>query len=274
MADADATIPREDAVMTSSDLQPSDSSVIISYLNGVATVTLNNPSRRNALTPTSADQLVRTFDDLDMNQEVGAVVIKGSQGSFCSGADLGSLGAAMGDPASEPSYDALERIYRAFTRFGELSMPTIAAIRGSVVGAGLNMALAADVRIMAKDARIISGFSKLGLHPGGGHFQLIAGATNRQAAAAIGVFSQEIDGVRAQQLGFAWEALDDWLVEERAQELAEAAGADPELSRRSVQSLRTTTPPAVPWSVALQAERSVQMWSLRRAAFRRASKLR
>jgi len=257
--------------MTEDASWPKDSSVFVNYLNGVATVTLNNPSRRNALTPMSADQLVQIFEDLDSDRAVGAVIIRGAEGSFCSGADLQSLGAAMDDPAGEQSYDALERIYRAFTRFGELSMPTIAAIRGSVVGAGLNMALAADVRIVATDARIISGFAKLGLHPGGGHLQLLAGATNRQTATAMAIFSQEIDGRRARELGFAWEVLDDDLVEARAQELGELAGADPDLSRKTVQSLRTTTPSVVPWSTALQAERAVQLWSLRRAAVRRAS---
>lgn len=82
------------------------------------------------------------------------------------------LGSAMDEPTSEESYNALDRIYRAFTRLGEMNVPTIAAVRGSAVGAGVNMLMAAEVRIVADNARIISGFLKIGLHPGGGHFQL------------------------------------------------------------------------------------------------------
>jgi enoyl-CoA hydratase len=244
--------------------------VLIERLTGVAVITLNNPARRNALTPDSADRLVQAFEKIDADVNIGALIVKGADGSFCSGADLRSLGSAMDDPTSDEAYGALERIYRAFTRFGEMGVPTIAAVRGSAVGAGVNLAMAADVRIVAENARIISGFLKLGLHPGGGHFQLLVQGSSRETAAAMGVFSQEISGKRAAQLGLAWESVDDAEVESRAIELAQSAASDPGLTRKAIQSLRLTTPPVVPWAAALQAERAPQLWSLRRAANRRA----
>jgi enoyl-CoA hydratase len=172
----------------------------------------------------------------------------------------------MENPAGEVAYDALDHIYRAFTRLGELRAPSVAAVRGSAVGAGVNLAMAADVRIVAHDARIISGFGKLKLHPGGGHLQLLTQGSSREAATAMAVFSQEIDGRRAVELGLAWESVDDHDVEARARTIASAAGADPALARKMVQSLRLTTPQPVPWATALQAERAPQLWSLRRAA--------
>lgn len=243
--------------------------VLVETFGGVTTVTLNDPARKNALTPESADRLVEVLDDVDRDESVGALVIRGAEGTFCSGADLSVLGSAMDDPTSERSYNALDRIYRAFTRLGEMSVPTVAAVRGSAVGAGVNMLLAADVRIVADNARIISGFLKIGLHPGGGHYQLLVQGSNRQAATVMGVLSEEISGRRAVELGLAWEALDDALVESRAFELVKRAGADPDLARKAIQSLRLTTPTTVPWATALQAERAVQLWSLRRAAVRR-----
>jgi enoyl-CoA hydratase len=134
------------------------------------------------------------------------------------------------------------------------------------------MFMAADVRVVANNARIISGFLKIGLHPGGGHFQLLEQGSNREAATVLGVLSQEISGQRAAEIGLAWEALQDDQVESRANELAQRAGADPDLARRAILSLRLTTPPPVPWATALQAERAAQLWSLRRAATRRANK--
>jgi enoyl-CoA hydratase/carnithine racemase len=246
-----------------------DDQVLVETSEGIATVTLNDPARKNALTPASADRLVEVLDGVDADSSVGALVVRGAGGTFCSGADLSVLGSAMDDPTSEESYNALDRIYRAFTRLGEMNVPTIAAVRGSAVGAGVNMLMAADVRIVADDARIISGFLKIGLHPGGGHFQLLVQGSSREAATVMGVLSQEINGQRAAELGLAWEALGDALVEDRAHELAKRAGADPDLARKAIRSLRLTTPTQVPWATALQAERAAQLWSLRRAAVRR-----
>jgi enoyl-CoA hydratase len=246
---------------------PSSSDAVLLHRDkGVATLSINNPTRMNALTAESADQLVRLIDEVDDDDSIGALIIQGENGTFCSGADLSTLGTAMSDPASEASYSSLDRIYRAFTRLGTVGVPTIAAVRGSAVGAGMNLALAADVRVVAHDARLMSGFARIGLHPGGGHFQLLVQGSSLEAATAMAVLSQEISGRRAVDLGLAWESLDDDLVEERARSLASSAAKDPDLARKSISSLRLTNPPLVPWAAALQAERSPQMWSLRRSA--------
>jgi enoyl-CoA hydratase len=83
--------------------------------------------------------------------------------------------------------------------------------------------------------------------------------------AALGLFGDEMSGRRAADLGIAWAALPDGDVEARAMELAARAGADPDLARRAARSFRSELgPPAVPWGIALDAERAAQMWSLRR----------
>jgi enoyl-CoA hydratase/carnithine racemase len=238
----------------------------LSITGGLATLIVSNPTRRNALTPALADELVDAFDKVNEDLSVGALVVKGANGTFCSGADLASLSQLQKDPVSDESYDALERIYRAFSRLAEVRVPTIAAVRGSAVGAGMNLAMAADVRIVSHDARLISGFLKIGVHPGGGHFQMLAQAANREVATAMGILSQEVSGERACSLGLAWESLDDADVEGRAEELASVPANDPALSRYAIHSLRSTNPPVVPASVALQAERSPQLWSFRRAS--------
>jgi enoyl-CoA hydratase len=140
-------------------------------------------------------------------------------------------------------------------------VPSIAAVRGAAVGAGINLMLATDLRIVAEDARLISGFLRIGLHPGGGHFGLLAG----RAGAEAGIFGEEISGLRAVQLGLAWEALPSEQVEERAAELARRAASDPQLARKATASLRTELgPPRLPWAAALEVERGAQLWSLRR----------
>lgn len=231
----------------------------------VAVVSLWAPERRNALTPDMAAELVAACEEVDGNPEVGAVVVRGEGGYFCAGAHRDTLTGAGADPLSEPAHTNLGIVYRSFARVGELEAPVVAAVRGGAVGAGVNLALAADLRIVAEDARLVSGFLRLGLHPGGGYFVLSGRTAGREATAAMGLFSEEVDGRRAVELGLAWQALPDAEVETRALELAARAGADPALARRAARSFRLELgPPSVPWPVALDAERAAQTWSLRR----------
>ena len=103
----------------------------------------------------------------------------------------------------------------------------MAAIRGGAVGAGVNLAFATDLRVVARDAKIVSGFLQIGLHPGGGHGVLLGRTGQREAAAAMALFGQGIDGARAAELGLAWAAVDDDEVEAAARELAGARGRRP-----------------------------------------------
>jgi len=232
---------------------------------GVAVLTLDASGRRNALTVEMAEHLVDACEELDADRAVGAVVVRGEGGFFCAGGDRATLEAAGEDPADPSVYAGLSAVYRSFARVGLLQAPTIAAVRGGAVGAGLNLMLATDLRVVARDAKLISGFLPIGLHPGGGHGALLGRTGVREAAAAMALFGERIDGERAAALGLAWIAVDDHDVEETALELAGRPGADPELARRTAASLRTVLgPPAIPWHAALELERASQMWSMRR----------
>ena len=232
---------------------------------GVAIVTLAAPGRRNAFLPPMVEELLAACEEIDADPSVGAVVITAEGESFCAGAHRDTLRDAGRDPTRDDNYKLLGLTYRAFARVGELAPPTIAAIRGAAVGAGVNLALATDLRIVAADARFITGFGRIGIHPGGGHFALLGRLVGRDAAAALGLFGVEIDGRRAVELGLAWEALPPAEVEPRALELARQVAVDPELARQAARSMRLELgPPALSWPAALEAERAVQMWSLRR----------
>src|SRR5215212_5719465 len=148
------------------------------------------------------------------------MVIRAVGRSFCAGGDIATLTSAGKDPAAPEAYEGMGKIYDSFYRLGQVKVPTVAAVRGSAVGAGMNMLLAADLRIIARDARLLCGFLKRGLHPGGGHFVLLSRLIGREAAAAMALFGEEINGDRAQELGLAWEAAEDAKVEDRALEVA------------------------------------------------------
>jgi enoyl-CoA hydratase len=237
---------------------------------GVAILTLAAPDRRNALTVAMAAAMVAACEEIDADESVGAVVVAGEGKTFCAGGDRATLAAAGADPADPQTYAGMGAIYRAFTRVGELAAPTIAAIAGHAVGAGLNLALATDLRVMAREAQLVSGFIPIGLHPGGGHTALLARTGSRETAAAMALFGERVDGERAVALGLAWKAVASEEVLPTALELARVPAADPELARRTTRSLRLSAgPPALPWAAALETERSAQMWSMRRAALGR-----
>ena len=241
--------------------------VLLEVEDGVAVVTLNAPDRRNALTPGMAAEFIGVLDEVDGRAEVGSLVLRAVGKSFCAGGDIKTLTDAGRDPAASSAYDGMSAIYNSFYRLGQVRVPTVAAVRGSAVGAGMNMLLAADLRIIARDARLICGFLKRGLHPGGGHFVILSRLVGREAAAAIALFGEEINGDKAVQLGLAWESVDDAAVEGRALELAARVAADPELARVAVGNFRKeVVNGAVGWDVAMQYERPAQMWSMRRSA--------
>jgi len=232
---------------------------------GVATIVLNAPERRNALTRSMARALVEACEEIDGDPEIGAVVVRGAGGFFCAGGDRQTLADAGRDPATPDAWSGIGDVYRSFQRVGELEPPTVAAVRGGAVGAGMNLAFATDLRVVARHAKLVSGFLPIGLHPGGGHATLLGRTGAREASSALTLFGERIDGARAADLGLAWEALDDADVDARARALASVPAADPELARRTARSLRTQLgPPALPWPAALDLERASQMWSMRR----------
>src|SRR4051794_34013688 len=100
--------------------------------------------------------------------------------------------------------------------------------------------------------------------PGGGHFVILSRLIGREAAAAMALFVEEINGDKAVALGLAWQSVDDVAVEDRALELAARVAADPEPARMAVGNFRKeVVNGAVGWDIAMQYERPAQMWSTR-----------
>jgi len=243
-------------------------SIGLEVSDGVAVLTVDSPEVRNGLTPQMGRELADACDTVDADRSVGAAVVRGAGGTFCSGADRRTW-----DPGADQAEDAAFRdtgaVYGAFRRVGTLAVPTVAAVRGAAVGAGVNLMLATDLRVVARDARILAGFLRIGLHPGGGFFTLAGRTAGREATAALGLFGSEIDGTRAAALGLAWAAVDDADVENTALALAAGPAHDPDLAREAARSFRTELgPPGIGWDAAVEFERATQMWSQRRRADR------
>lgn len=238
--------------------------VLYAVTDHIATITLDAHERRNALSVEMSHELIDAARTAEGDDSVGAVIVTGGQ-HFCAGAVRGVLADVGSDPVEDGAYRDLETVYRAFTTIGTIGLPTIAAVRGAAVGAGLNLAMATDLRIVSTTARLLPGFAQIGIHPGGGHLSLLHRTAGRETAAAMGLFGEEVRGDQAVERGLAWAAVDDDAVEQTARDVAARVAADPQLARRLVQSFRRETAPGgLPWEVAVEVERSPQMWSLRR----------
>ena len=160
----------------------------------VAIITIDDPATRNALTGESGQQLLEYFAQVSRDASIGALVLRGAGGHFCSGANRALLAEARRRPYDPDVINSLETIYESFARLASMPVPTVAAMRGAAVGAGMNLALAADVRIAAYDVRLLSGFMQIGLHPGGGHLAMLDRLAGPQATVAMSLFGQEITG--------------------------------------------------------------------------------
>ena len=249
--------------MTTSLQTSADTRVDLTRADGVARITLDGARTRNALDEQVAAALVSACEEIDADSSIGVAVITGANGTFCSGAVRGFLAGLAAQPA-HTGYEALGAVYRAFDRVGRLVVPTLARIEGAAVGAGLNLALAADLQLAAADARLISGFAPVGIHPGGGHLHLLARTAGRQTAAAMGMFARTVTGAEAKRVGLVWDAVPAADLDDAVTAACAPLRSDPELARAIKASFALTTSARDAWSVATEVERARQMWSLTR----------
>lgn len=175
--------------------------VLTTVADGIALITVNDPDRRNAVTAESSALLRAAIESAESDEGVHAVVVTGAGKAFCAGADLTALGAATAD--------GLRVIYDGFLALAQCSLPTIAAVNGPAVGAGLNLALAADVRIAGPAALFDPRFQKLGIHPGGGATWMLQRAVGPQVARAALLFGMRFDADAAVRYGLALEVAED-----------------------------------------------------------------
>ncbi|WP_421844982.1 enoyl-CoA hydratase [Mycobacterium sp.] len=209
--------------------------VLFSVCDRVALITINDPDRRNAVTDQISAQLRAGVERAEADPNVHALVVTGAGTAFCAGADLSALSAGVGGE-TEPG---LLRLYDGFMAVGSCSLPTIAAVNGPAVGAGLNLALAADVRIAGPAAVFDARFQKLGIHPGGGATWMLHRAVGPQVARAALLFGMRFDAESAVRHGLALSVAEDPVV--AALELAAGPATAPrEMVLATKATMRTT----------------------------------
>lgn len=208
--------------------------------HGIAVLTLDDPDRRNAMTPQMGTSLTERCHELADDPDLRVVVLTGSPPAFSAGGDLSMLEDHARRTRDE-GFDATQEMRAFYARFlglRDLPVPVIAAINGHAIGAGLCVALACDLRVLADDARVGLNFARLGLHPGMGGSWLLPRVLGDQRAAAWLYTGQLVDGATAARQGLALEAAPTEEVLPRALALAEdIAAASPVVIRQLRRTL-------------------------------------
>jgi len=208
--------------------------VLFDVADHVALITVNDPDRRNAVTGDMSTQLRAAVERAQSDSDVHAVVVTGAGKAFCAGADLSALGSA--------AEEGLRRLYDGFMAVAECTLPTIAAVNGPAVGAGLNLALAADVRIAGPNALFDARFQKLGIHPGGGATWMLHRGVGPQVARAALLFGMRFDAESAVRHGLALSVAENPVA--AALELAAGPAAAPrEVVLATKATMRATASP-------------------------------
>lgn len=233
--------------------------VLVTRSEGVATLTLNNPAERNTLTAPMVTEIVAAMEVIEADESIGAVVVTGAPPAFCAGANLGNL--------AEANDSSLGAIYEGFLRIARSPLPTLAAVNGAAVGAGMNLALGCDVRLAARRAKFDTRFLQIGLHPGGGHTWMLRRIAGPQVAMAAVVFGEVLDGEEAARVGLVHRCVDDEQLLDAAQAMAARAASAPRQlaieTKKTIQAMAGVEDhPA-----AVKRELDPQLWSTRQPWF-------
>lgn len=203
--------------------------------NRVATLTFNRPERLNALTEEMMQALLARLSACAMDDAVGCVVITGAGNAFCAGGDVrvqAKVAAEGTTETPEQRTDLLRASMEASRMLHEMPKPTIAVVNGVAAGAGMSLALACDLRIAGRSARMTTAFAKVGLSGdyGGTWFltQLVGSAKARE----LYFLSDVLDAARIEALGLASRVVgdDELLAETKA--LAEKLANGPSVALR------------------------------------------
>jgi len=237
-------------------------SVLFEVGDRAALITVNDPDRRNAVTGEISAGLRAAVARAEADTGVHAVIVTGAGSAFCAGADLSALGSAAGA--------GLRALYDGFLAVADCALPTVAAVNGPAVGAGLNLALACDVRIAGPRALFDARFQKLGIHPGGGMTWMLQRVAGPEVARAALLFGMRFDAEAAVRHGLALTVADD-PVAAAFQLTAGPAAAPREVVIATKATMRTTVSPGSVDSdqhaFAVEAEVGPQAESIRSPEF-------
>ena len=209
----------------------------------VATITLNRPERRNALNRRAYAEIEAAFTHASRDPEVRCVLVTGADPAFCAGEDVKEM--MTGEVASGPPKPPSVRFAPTPAAMAVINCekPVIAAVNGSAVGWGMELALYADIRLASERAVFAELFIKRGLVCDVGGFWKLPGIVGQAKAAELLFTGEPINAVEAERIGLVSYTLAHEDLMPRAQAMAASIAANPPLALRYMkEGLRRATP--------------------------------
>ena len=201
----------------------------------VGVVTLNRPEARNALTMEMKQALARVLPELAANEDVGAVLLTGAGGAFCAGGDTKRMAADGAPPSPEARKRQLRWEHEAPRMLFRMEKPTLAALPGAAAGAGLGLALACDLRVMADSALITTAYVKLGLSGDYGVSWFLTRLVGHAKAREIMFTGEKVGAEECLALGITNRVVPAAALEKHALDLAKQVANGPPIALRMMK---------------------------------------
>ncbi len=187
----------------------------------LATIVLNRPQARNALSPDMMDAFDQVLFDIGRDAGIRAVILTGAGSTFCAGGDVQRMNSAA-DETPDARRARLRRAHRSVKALHALDRPVIAAVDGAAFGAGFGLALLCDIVLASNRARFCMAFGRVGLVPDYGTLYTLPRIVGLQRAKELMYSAREIDPLEAQRLGIVLEVTEPENLMPRARAIAQA----------------------------------------------------
>ena len=220
--------------------ETNEDEVLYEVADHVATITLNRPHRSNAISGTMLRQLAGRLAEADLDRGIRAVVLTGAGKAFCAGLDIKDAMAGTGiggGGASSGRGTHLSTRDHPTTVMFEMDTPVIGAINGAAAGFGLDIALGCDIRLVADDAKIVTGFAKRGVVPESGGTWYLPRLLGWAKAAEIGFLGRDLDAAASKEIGLANAVVPDDRLLDEARSWAGEIAANAPLAIRAMKRL-------------------------------------
>ena len=236
--------------------------------DAIAVLTFHDPERLNAMTQAMGEALADAVAALRAATELRAVVLTGAGRAFSAGGDLGMIGQRASEGAAGAAGGGRRRnrafmrsFYELFLSVRDLPCPTVAAIQGAAIGAGLCVALACDLRVAASEAKLGLNFNRLGIHPGMGATWTLPRLVGPAHAAELLYTGRILDGAEAARIGLVNRAVAREQVLDEAMALARAiATSAPRAVRGTKQALARSAGATLSDQLGFEAEQQAQCY--------------
>ncbi|PSQ20877.1 enoyl-CoA hydratase, partial [Halobacteriales archaeon QS_9_67_15] len=211
--------------------------VTLDVNDGIATVTLDNPDMRNAITSGVATDLIAAMDEIP--DEARCVVLTGAGPTFCAGGDIDAMveRSEGDDPAHERVQRIVEETAGAVRAVATCDLPTVAKIRGPAYGAGAALAVACDMLIASESASISFGFRQVGLNVDSGASHFLPRLVGENVAKELLFTGELVEAERATEIGLFNHVYDDEEFDEQVAATAERIAAGPTVALKQSKRL-------------------------------------